>query len=181
MWFCFILYFVRRDCSFEATFLFIIWWLLAGQRDQNLNITLFNTNTGNLPHVEFLNPCALKGRCVQGLIPHRRSKRSPYAATQSTLHYVYMPRVPGAMVGIEGFTSSEGGEVGGALDKNEMRVIGLNRVWFKLRRLGSEFSVIGEIQPCATGLLLHWTSGQQLRNSQHASRPERILENDFQW
>lgn len=72
-----------------------------------------------------------------------------------------MPCVPGAVVGIEGFTSSEGGEVGGAPEKNEMRVIGLNRVWFKLRRLGSEFSVLGEIHPTATGLLLHCTAAEK--------------------
>lgn len=100
----------RISCAVivHSTFLFIIWWLLAGKRDQNLNITLFNTNTGNLPHVELLNPCALKGRCVQGLILYRRSKRAPYSATRSTLHYVYMPCAPGSVVGIEGFTYGRG-------------------------------------------------------------------------
>lgn len=48
------------------------------------------------------------------------------------------------MVGIEGFTLPGGGGGSGwcvlfSPEKNEMLVIGLKRVWFKLRRLGSVF------------------------------------------
>lgn len=124
--------------------------------------------------------------CVKGKVrswfnPAQAGVNVLYTAHHSQLYIMCTCLVfPGPWWGLRGLRGWRG-EVGGANlfspEKNEMRVIGLKRVWFKLRRLGSEFSALGHSHPTATGLLI---PEQQLRNSHHAGRPERILENDFQ-
>lgn len=178
-WFCFSLFFVLT-------------FLLAVQQQSELpSVTFYNnTDTGKLPHVQFLNPCALKGKCVQGFNPAQAE--SEFSIKRNTVHFTLRAHALWSMGPWWGLTGLRRWRVGGGEGsgwhspekKNEMRVIGLKGVWFKLRRFWSVFlykvTVRRAQQPT-------WFTGRpesgrrRKKNSQHASRPERILENDFQW
>lgn len=137
--------------------------------------------------MQFLNPCALKGRCVQGSI-HIGGVRVLHKAQHRQL-YITCARlvILGPWWGLTGLRRWRvgGGEWVALIfffspEKNEMRVIGLKRVWFKLRRFWSVFYTRSQFadrnRPPGS---LDVRKGVE-KNGQHASRPERILENDFQ-